>query len=493
MAKKGTMKFLIDYLVSNLSPSIKAEFCSDDDSPKKRKEAALTNLFRDWVYESGKGYFLLGANGILYVYNGQYYEPIETTSFLKEVIRKTLIKLGVGEVYCEFSYKKIGDDCMAGMENDENGRFVPDRSYIVFKNGVFNVKSGVLEPFGMDKRTDLILDIDYDGSATSALWDEKLVEIIPNEQMRDALQMFIGTLLINRNEIKTEYVGYIVGPGSNGKSVIASTIANVFGEKYFAKFEPKQLLMTSDAMFNMAALDGKIANFTDDLKKEDISGGQFKKFASGEKFPARHPYGRNVFYVAAPPLLCCANEMPPSTDDSWGHHRRQLVMYSTTVIKTEKDKDPMLVVKLSTPSVRMAIFNWIYEGYKKIIANGGNIPLGQEVINAQIALMEDSNSARRWIRDCQLVKVNDSESNDERWKTLAEWHKEYKEYCEENGEKQPKIAKALSPIFREKGFPEKKGNRGTMFCIGKLGVDTNEDGNRIGTPLIIKDDSELPF
>lgn len=498
MAKIGTMDFLVDYLVDNIRPSITPELRSDDDSPKKRKEAALTSLFRNWVYEAGNGYFLLGGNGVLYVYNGRHYEAIETGSFLKEVIRKSLIKLGVGDVYCEFTYKKIGDDCLSGMENDERGKFVADRNFIVFNNGVFNVKKGVLEEFGMDKRTDLVLDIDYDPTATFDLWDSKITEIIPNEQMREALQMFAGSLLINRSEIKIEYVCYIIGPGSNGKSVIASSIANVFGKKYFAKFEPKQLLSQSDSMFNMAALDGKIANFTDDLKKEDISGGQFKKFASGEEFPARHPYGRIVFYISAPPLLCCANEMPPTTDDSWGHHRRQLIIYSTTIIRTEKDKDPMLVLKLSSPEARMAIFNWIYAGYKKIIANGGNIPLGQDVIDAQIAQMEDSNSARRWIRDMQLVKVNDSRFDDERWKTLAEWHREYKEYCNENGEL-AKVSKSLSALFREKGFQEKRGNKGTMFCIGKLNVDTNIEGNKIGTPLSDKpfgeqlEEDNLPF
>lgn len=493
MAQKGTLGYLVDYLCRSIEPSITDDYGAEDDKPKKNKEARLTSLFRNWVYESGNGYFLLGSNGVLYVFNGRHYELIDTDSFLRETVRKALISLGVGEVYCEFSFKKIGDDCMSGMENDENGKFKSDRNFIVFNNGVFNVEKGALEGFGMDKRTDLILDIDYDPEATFSLWDEKLVEIIPHAQMREALQMFAGSLLIDRSKVKIEYVCYLLGPGSNGKSVIAGAIASVFGEQYFGKFEPKQLLMQTDSMFNMASLDGKIANFVDDLKKEDISGGQFKKFASGEKFPARHPYGRKVFYVAAPPMLCCANEMPPTTDDSWGHHRRQLPIYSTNVIRTEKDKDPMLVERLSSKEARMAIFNWIYEGYKKIMANGGNIPLGQDVIDAQLAVRDDSNSARRWIRDCQFVKVKDSDINDERWKYMSEWYEEYTQYCKENGEAKAKILKNVSALFREKGFPEKRGSKGIMFCIGKLDIDTNIEGNRIGTPLAQLEDDLLPF
>lgn len=499
MAKRGTMNYLVDYLYGTISPSIPADFKENDKSLDKRKEASLTRLFRNYVYEAGSGYFLLGKNGRLYVYNGKYYEMIGTDSFLREVVRKTMLKLGIGEIYCEFTFKKVGDDCKDGIDNDDDCKFEPNRNYIVFNNGVFNVEKGELEEFGMDKRTDLILDIDYDKDATFDLWDEKLNEIIPNEQMRDALQMFCGILLLDRNKVKVEYVCYILGPGSNGKSVIAGAIANVFGEQYFSKFDPKQLLASGDAMFNIASVEGKIANFTDDLKKEDISGGQFKRFASGEKLPARNPYGKKVFYVAAPPLLCCANAMPPTTDDSWGHHRRQLPIYSTNFVRNESNKDAMLVPKLSSPEARKAIFNWIYAGYKKIMDNKGNIPLGQEVIDAQLAIRDDSNSARRWIRDSELVKVNDATISDERWKTLAEWHKEYKIYCDENGEKSPQIAKALAILFREKGFEEKKGNKGKMFCIGKLNIDTNIDGNRIGTQLKDKpfgeqlEENDLPF
>lgn len=499
MAKIGTMDYLVEYLYSTISPSITSEYRSEDDSPKKRKEASLIRLFRNYVYGSGAGYFLLGENGVLYVYNGRYYEKITTKTFLNEVIRSAMVKLGIGGVYCEITFSTIGDKCLSGMENDERGTFKPDRNYIVFNNGVFNVEKGELEEFGMDKRTDLILDIDYDKDATFDLWDEKLNEIIPNEQMRDALQMFCGILLLDRAKVKVEYVCYLLGPGSNGKSVIASSIAAVFGDEYFARFDPKQLLVSNDAMFNIASLDGKIANFTGDLKKEDISGGPFKRFASGEKFAARYPYGRTIFYVAAPPLLCCANEMPPTTDDTWGHHRRQLPIYSTNFVRTEKNKDSKLESKLSSPEARKAIFNWIYAGYKKIMNNNGNIPLGQEVIDAQLALRDDSNSARRWMRDLQFIQVKDATSSDERWKTLIEWHTEYKDYCAKNGDTFPQNAKSLSKLFREKGFAEKRGSQGIMFCIGKLDVDTNEEGNRLGTPLSNSpfgeqlDEDSLPF
>lgn len=485
MISEETFNMLSDFLLDKISPTIPPGYGEDDISPKKKTEAQLCKLFENYVYAAGMGYFLMGKNGVLYVYNGRYYEQVTTKTFLQVVIKHTLQKLGVGIVYQEFSHKKIADECLAGMENKKEGQFVPDRHYIAFNNGIFDVKRGCLVDFDMRYRTDLVLDIDYVPTATHALWETKLVEIIPNKSMRDAFQMFCGTFLIDRSKLKVEYICYLIGPGSNGKSVIAAAIASTFGNQYFGKFEPKQLLKTSDAMFNMASLDGKIGNFTDDLGKEDLSGGQFKRFVSGEEIPARHPFGRCVFNVAAPLMICCVNEMPATTDDSWGHHRRQLPIYSSSKVWGEKDKDPYLGSKLSVPEARMAIFNWIYEGYKKIIENGGNIDLGQEVIDAQIALRDDSNSARRWIRDMNYIKVDNPIDRDVRWKYLSEWHSIYKRYCEDNGDHSPQIAKSLTKLFREKGFLEKRGKLGIMFCIGQKNVDTLDTG--------VIDEDELPF
>lgn len=500
MVSEETTKYLSDFLYDKISKSVQKDYGLGDVSPKKDKEAELCDLFETYIYAANLGYFLMSGSGVMYVYNGRYYEMVTTKTFLQELVKKTLKRIDVAKVYQKFSHSKIANECLNGMENCPEGMFVSDRNYIVFNNGVLNVEKGTIHDFDIKYRTDLVLDIDYDKNAFHRLWEEKIAEIIPNKEMREAFQMFCGTFLVNRNKLKVEYICYLVGPGSNGKSIVASAIASVFGEKFFGRFAPKKLLKSSDSMFNMASLDGKIANFTDDLDKEDLSGGDFKRFVSGEKLPARHPFGHHVFYVSAPLMLCCTNEMPATTDDSWGHHRRQLPIYSTTRVWGEDDKDPYLAEKLSTPEARTAIFNWIYEGYKKIIANGGNIVLGHEVIEAQLELRDDSNSARRWIRDMKLVKTFAVERRDPRCKYLSEWHKMYSDYCKSLGYPNPKNAKALSKLFTEKGFIKRDGQMGVKFCIGQLNVDTNDRGEYLAEGAIkntsTEDDAfaeDLPF
>lgn len=491
MTSDGTFDYLVNYLVSMIGKSIPEGFGSDDKSPVKRTEAELCDLFENYIYLNGSKFFMFSNTGVVWVYNGKHYEKVENKTFLREVIKRAMKKMGVALVYQKFSHGKIAEECLSGMENaDKDKQFRPNRNYIVFNNGVFDVKEGILRDFDKELCTDMILDIDYDPTATSALWEEKIVEIIPNEQMRKAFQLFCGMLLINREELKVEYMCYLLGPGSNGKSIIAQAVADVFGDQYFAKFAPKQLFKESQNEFRMAALDGMMANFTDDLEKDDFSGGLFKRFVSGEKFPARHPYGRHFFYVSAPIMLCCANAMPATTDDSWGHHRRNLPIYSTNRQRTEKDKDPFLRKKLRSKENRSAIFNWIYEGYKRIMENGGNIDFGEEVLEAQLELRDDSNSLRRWIRDRGLVKIKDKPYSDSNWKSQSDWHLEYKKYCEENGDGRAQNAKSMARIFKEKDFICKRRSGGIWWLIGKKEDDEVEPS---GPKFADTPDSELPF
>lgn len=498
MVNDDTFEYLTDYLYDRISPSVKPGYGEEDNSPKKNKEAELCDLFEHYTYMNGDGALLMSDSGVLYVYNGKYYEKVTTETFFNEVIKTVLSRMQVSKVYCKNSNKFIAKECCSGMENKRQGHFVPNRRYIVFGNGVFDVKKGVLLPFSKDTRTDIIVDIDYDKDAIDPLWNSKIMEIIPNRDMREAFQMFCGSLLVDREEYRIEYVCFLIGPGSNGKSVIASAIANVFGDEYFTNFDPEQLLNDNNRMFNLANLDGALANFTDDMKQGNISSSGFKSFASGEKFQARHPYGHKIFKVKAPPLLCCANALPSTTDDSWGYHRRILPIYSSMRIWGDKDKDPNLKAKLCSTHARQAIFNWIYEGYKMIIANGGNIVLGKEVIEAQNDARADSNSLRRWIRDMRFIKVKDRPFGDNTWKTLKDWHKMYTDYCYDNGEKNPQISRSMSKIFREKGFEETRNKNGIWFSIGSEGIDDvplgTDDGNDSESGIIRQVGmDDLPF
>lgn len=454
------------------------------------REGTLMSVVYSCVCEGKSKLFLASADGQnVYAYNGEYYEMIEgkPEKFLKEVIRRTFREFKISLLYQTDTAYMIAKECMETVTSSDEYLYEPNRRYIAFTNGILDLDKKQLKDFDTRYKPFIALDIPYMTDKDSRqefdklygydryknpaqLWEWKIGEIIPNAEMRDAFQMFCGSLLANREEVKIEYVCYLIGSGSNGKSVLASAIAGVFGEQYFSRFTPKQLFKDSDARVNIAALQGKIANLVGDLEDADFAGGDFKRFASGEKFQGRKNY-KDPIQVAAPPLLCCTNSMPETSDDSWGHHRRQLPIYTTRHQFTEEDKDPYLTQKLTTPHARQYIFQWIYEGYRKIMRNGGNIILGKSVKEAQRILQEDSSPIRRWWRDRGYFVGQVKSAKGRAWMSLKDLYVDYCAYAAETGS-EPKKNTDIANMIRSMGCTienggEKRVGGPTFFLVGR--------------------------
>lgn len=508
MTSEETYKFLVDHLVSLLENTDLVGKGAKDIRVDKFLEAELCDMFERYIYGDMVSFFLINKSERMQVFNGKYYESA-MPEMLSQVIKRTMKRLDIGIVYQKNSYQKIANECIEAMKVCGKVEFKPDRNYIAFNNGIFNLKSRQLCAFDNKYKTDIYLDFNYSPGFKNALWDQKLEEIIPNNEMREALQMFFGCLLLKREEVKVEYVCFLLGAGGNGKSVLVNAVVNMFGSDLFSKFSPDQLFRSQQSMYHLAELDGKLANFCDDVSNKDFSGGEFKSFVSGEEFQARHPYGSRIFKVKAPFLICCANEMPPTTDDSEGFHRRFLPITSSDVTRRGKNKDPELTFKLRAPEVKQAIFNWVLEGYYKVIECHGNIEVGQSVVETQKLLREDSNSVRRWIRDVGLVRVEPISAYEKRWRKLTEWYSDYKKYCEENGERNPQKSSSLSRLFKSMNFVYERRSTGVWFCIGYedeeesktkkedpsnwLGEDDSEEESNIREGIYDEEIQEKPF
>ena len=143
--------------------------------------------------------------------------------------------------------------------------------------------------------------------------------------------------------------------------------------------------------YHLADVNGKIVNYCDEVSNKDFSGGDFKQFVSGGAFTGRHPYSKRPTKVDKIPLmLCCANTIPPTTDDTEGYFRRFLIILAPNHIE-DRDKDPMLEMKLQAPEVKSAIFNWVLEGYKTFIKNGGKIDIAGSVREEYVRYCNDWN------------------------------------------------------------------------------------------------------
>ena len=181
--------------------------------------------------------------------------------------------------------------------------------------------------------------------------------------------------------------------------------------------------------------------------------------------------------------------MPPTTDDTQGHYRRMLLISCPNQV-SDKDADESLPAKLSTKEVKSAIINWIIEGRDMLIKSKGKIEVSELIREAVKEQQDLGNSARRWLKDSNYVKVVPIGKDDPRWKKIEEWVEHHRQYCHDMGEvaqKKPFVGK----IFSEKGFSFEHRRDGNYWCIGQLNVDTNDVGGLISENNIV--DNDLPF
>lgn len=481
------MKFqhIIDYLVATAGPAIENSG-SSDERVNKRTEAGLCKSFRRYVCgeegDEGNDYFKVDEDGLLYVFNGRHYEVMVEEALL-EMIRTVMDEAGVGIVYQTGSAKIVMEYCLNRLKGDDRCRFVPDRRYVCFKNGVFDLETMKLNTFDVKYKTDIVLDFDYVAGVRSALWDKVLGMTVPDENMRETFHQFCGCFLAKRTEYKIEYITFVVGEGQNGKSIICKAVVNMLGPGVASSYSPEQLFKSSQMEYHLADVNGKIVNYCDEVSNKDFSGGDFKQFVSGGAFTGRHPYSKRPTKVDKIPLmLCCANTIPPTTDDTEGYFRRFLIILAPNHID-DRDKDPMLEMKLQAPEVKSAIFNWVLEGYKMFISNGGKIDIAGSVKEVVEEMKNNANSLRRWIDSMGYVAAEPPGTTGFGWKPAKEWVQEYTRYCNDWNET-PKNKKALQDMFKKMGVASHRRSDGIWYYMEQR-TGESESESKVETNNIV--------
>lgn len=493
---------IIDYLVNTVGESVNG-VGEGDEKVNKRKEAELCDAFERYICgidgDTGNDFFKVADGDVLYIYNGKYYERQRDETQLDVIVKRAMEACNVGIVYQKNSHEKISKECWNGLICSDSCKFVPDRRYVVFRNCVLDIETSEVHEHSIEFKTDVVLDFDYKGEFNTVVWDKLIAQTIPDEGMRKAFQQFCGAFLLNREKFKIEYICLMVGTGRNGKSVVCEAISNIFGRDLVSNYSPDQLFRGQQSMYNLADINGKLANYADDVSNKDFSGGEFKQFTSGARFMARHIYGRPFVVTKVPLMLCCVNEIPPTTDDTNGYYRRLLPIMCPNQI-ADKDVDIELPAKLATNDVKASIFTWIYNGYRSLIDARGKISVSDSIKAMKDDIKEDSNSARRWIRESSFIAVDPVGDNDVRWKPLKEYMKMYLEYCKDYSE-MPKTVKAVSKLFKELGFASQKRRDSIWYCVGTAEMDipavgsaaTALDGDSDVTFHGMVDMDDLPF
>lgn len=202
---------------------------------------------------------------------------------------------------------------------------------------------------------------EFDPYAQCPQWDAFLVQVFQGDQdLIDYLQQWVGYCLTG--SISEQQILFAYGLGANGKSVLFSVLAEMFGT--YGVTAPVETFMLNGnegpKSFLLARLAGArfvLANETADGQR--LAENTIKELTGGEVIAAAHKYGHVFEYRPGFKIAIVGNHKPVIRGTDTGIWRRlHMLPFNRTF--TPQQQDPNLVRKLK--SELSGILNWAIKG-----------------------------------------------------------------------------------------------------------------------------------
>lgn len=346
-----------------------------------------------------------------------------------------------------------------------------------FKNGVLDVTTRELVPHSPEFGFTSVLSCEYDSLAIAPNWVKFLNDVMNNdEEIIAVLQEFIGYAIAQR-DCSHQVALFLLGTGSNGKSVFVTVIQTLFGKEACSSVNLTELQHDT----KRAMLDGKLLNISEenDFKTGMSDSSAFKNMVAGGTITAKNVYERPYVMTNTAKFIILLNKLPRTQDDTRAFFRRPLIIPFNKVFSTELgNKDVHLTKKLLLELP--GIMNWALEGYDRLQKNG--VFTQSSTIKKYVdEYKKDSSDMLRFLEECVTLEEHATASRDEIYACFRDWA-DQENYDAGRTTKQ-KIYSVIRDYYKEeKGkYPEegRVGARGTQtraFKGIKLHPPRNNDG-----------------
>lgn len=316
------------------------------------------------------------------------------------------------------------------MELIAEEKEMSDARYIAFKNGIFDIVTGDMQPFSSDFVITNQIPWDYNPDAYSEIADKTLNKLsCDDKSIRSLLEECIGYCFYRRNELGKSFV--LTGDKSNGKSTYLHIVKTILGDMNTSALDPAEMA----DRFSTAMMFGRLANIGDDISDNFMQGQQvsmFKKIVTGDRIKAERK-GQDPFefnpYVK---LLFSANDIPRMKDKSGAVLRRLVIIpfnarfskYLPDGITIDPEYDPYIKYKLIEQSSIEYLIQLGIQGLKRILENNGFT--SSKKVDEQIEEYErENNPIKAFIDDCGIEMIENEPTSDV--------YRRYQVFCAECG------------------------------------------------------------
>jgi putative DNA primase/helicase len=311
--------------------------------------------FQEYIFRKHK-LVILEQEKRFFKYNGQCYEECSDES-LNNLCQEELNgyrKFFTKQAMSDLVHYAIGDALVNSDSAQEN-----QVRYLNLQNGLFDLNEGQLINHTPTIFTTNLLPYDYDPEAQCPRFIQFLDEVFLGDQDKISfLQEAVGYAFHKSIPIPTLF--FLIGEGSNGKSVFINTLTHLFGERNTSTIS----LASLGNEYYILGLFGKMINISSETpNKKQINTDIIKAAVAGDWVTGREPYKPPTKFRPYAKHYLAMNEAPMINDNSHGMWRRIYPLEFPRVFSKD-EMDTGLPNKLvhELPG----IFNWALEGYKRL-------------------------------------------------------------------------------------------------------------------------------
>ncbi len=328
----------------------------------------------------------------------------------------------------------IADDLV-----DAEKAYLDQVRHLTLQNGLYDLVEHCLISHNPDIFTTNLLPYDYDTDAKCPRWLQYLNEVFLSDQdIINFVQEAIGYAF--HKAIPKPALFFLVGSGSNGKSVFIDTLSSLCGKENVSNIS---LNLLSNEIY-ILDLFGKMINISSETpNKKYINTDLMKAVVAGDWVTGRELYKRPSKFQPFAKHYLAMNELPNIEDNTHGMWRRIHVIEFPHKF-TEDKMDVELTEKLRTEL--SGIFNWALEGYKRLRMQKFIFSESQSMQATKKNYKTQSNSVLDYISR-HFVKADDENSV-----ALKDEHERYRDFCEDEGYKNPYTKKEFRTMLEQEGF-----------------------------------------
>jgi P4 family phage/plasmid primase-like protien len=259
------------------------------------------------------------------------------------------------------------------------------------KNGVVDLRTGVLRPRRYDDYLTTFISVDYVPSAVNHDWERFIVDIFTNSQISDTpavveyLHHLLGYSITGYTKEQVMMIAY--GSGSNGKGVLMDVLSAIFKEYYDmvdeSIFDKKAMKVNANqASPELAKLFEKRLVYCNEIESGLEFGKVFKSLVDSGEITARNLHQNSFTFDLMCKFIINTNELPKFESQN-SYIRRIIVLMFYN--KYKDAKDPSFNKKTDKPidldlasrilANKEGVLTWLVQGSMKYFANGKLPPI----------------------------------------------------------------------------------------------------------------------